>query len=144
MVGCVVGHVVVVELVQTCSDLFKLTQTRPNLSKLTHTRPNLSKLVQTRTNSSSILPPVGEASGKGSRSIAKHVGPSSVDPAALSARAGAATSDIGRAKMLAIERGQKLGELEERTARMMMESESFSSNAQQLMMKYRDKKWYQL
>ena len=89
--------------------------------------------------------PVGEASGKASRSVAKHLlGPTSVDPAALSGRAGAATSEIGRAKMLAIERGQKLGELEERTQRMVNESESFASHAHSLMMKYRDKKWYQL
>ncbi|XP_045104923.1 LOW QUALITY PROTEIN: syntaxin-binding protein 5-like, partial [Portunus trituberculatus] len=87
----------------------------------------------------------GESSGKPSRTLAKHVvAPNTPDAAALSARAGAATSDIGRAKMAAIERGQKLGDLEERTQRMMMESETFASQAHSLMMKYRDKKWYQL
>ena len=43
----------------------------------------------------------------------------------------------------ALERGEKLGDLEERTERMKMEAEQFSINANQLKMKYKDKKWYQ-
>ena len=43
----------------------------------------------------------------------------------------------------AIERGQHLGELEEASARMRNEAESYSQHAHQLMQKYRDKKWYQ-
>ena len=46
--------------------------------------------------------------------------------------------------MAAIERGEKLGKLEDRTAAMMNEAENFSSSARQLMLKYKDKKWYQL
>ena len=44
----------------------------------------------------------------------------------------------------AIERGERLGELEERTAQMRTEAEEFSKAAHQLKNKYRDKKWYQL
>ena len=44
----------------------------------------------------------------------------------------------------AIERGEKLGELEERTAQMRNEAEEYSRMANQLKAKYRDKKWYQL
>jgi len=43
----------------------------------------------------------------------------------------------------AIERGEKLGELEERTAQMRNEAEEYSKLASQLKAKYRDKKWYQ-
>jgi hypothetical protein len=42
-----------------------------------------------------------------------------------------------------MERGEKLGELEERTERMKLEAEQYSSTAHQLKMKYKDKKWYQ-
>jgi len=43
----------------------------------------------------------------------------------------------------ALERGERLGELEERTAQMRMEAEEYSKSAHQLKNKYRDKKWYQ-
>jgi len=43
----------------------------------------------------------------------------------------------------ALERGERLGELEERTAQMRSEAEEFSKSAHQLKNKYRDKKWYQ-
>ncbi|KAA0185337.1 hypothetical protein HAZT_HAZT004322 [Hyalella azteca] len=86
----------------------------------------------------------GEASGKPASSVAKHVPGPQQQMEAMNARAGNATSEIGRAKMAAIERGQRLGELDEKTAKMMHEAESFSSAARQLMLKYKDKKWYQL
>ncbi|XP_069961372.1 syntaxin-binding protein 5 isoform X5 [Cherax quadricarinatus] len=86
----------------------------------------------------------GEASGKGSRSVAKHVpGPTS-QLESLNVRAGTVAGDINKTRMQLVERGQKLGELEERTGKMMNEAESFSSAAHQLMLKYKDKKWYQL
>ena len=44
---------------------------------------------------------------------------------------------------LALERGEKLSEAEERTERMKMEAEEYSKTAHQLMLKYKDKKWYQ-
>jgi syntaxin-binding protein 5 len=44
----------------------------------------------------------------------------------------------------AIERGERLSELEERTAQMRNEAEEYSRMASQLKAKYRDKKWYQL
>jgi syntaxin-binding protein 5 len=46
--------------------------------------------------------------------------------------------------MLAIERGEKLGQLEDKTEKMSADAEKFSSAAHQLMLKYKDKKWYQL
>lgn len=88
---------------------------------------------------------------------------------------GAASGVVGelaRARIALEERGQKLGELEERTAAMMASAESFSKHAHdvrtcclfdqvkgrffsfltlpflcsvpQMMLKYKDKKWYQL
>lgn len=44
---------------------------------------------------------------------------------------------------LALERGEKLGEAEERTEEMRLRAKEYSETAHQLMMRYRDKKWYQ-
>lgn len=56
------------------------------------------------------------------------------------------TGEVGRAHQMMVERGEKLGQLEERTARMMGEAENFSHTSHNLMLKYKekDKKWYQL
>lgn len=41
------------------------------------------------------------------------------------------------------ERGERLGKLEDSTAKMQSEAEAFGSVAHAVMLKYRDKKWYQ-
>lgn len=85
---------------------------------------------------------VGEASsGKASKAVAKHIPGTMQD---VGQRVGSVTGDISRAHMLMVERGDKLNQLEERTQRMMNESETFSHSAHSLMLKYKDKKWYQL
>lgn len=85
---------------------------------------------------------VGEASsGKASKAVAKHIPGAMQD---VGQRVGSVTGDISRAHMLMVERGDKLNQLEERTQRMMNESETFSHSAHSLMLKYKDKKWYQL
>ncbi|KAG8223281.1 hypothetical protein J437_LFUL001558, partial [Ladona fulva] len=122
----------------------------------------------------------GEASGRASRSVARHIpGPaaataanpaSSTPPSssavgassslgggnpsspnttpsqieALNARAGSVSGEVWRAHQAVVERGEKLGLLEERSQRMMSEAENFSHSAHQVMLKYKDKKWYQL
>ena len=43
-----------------------------------------------------------------------------------------------------VERGQKLGEVEEQTAQMRDAAHQFSRNAENLADKYKNKKWYQL
>jgi len=86
---------------------------------------------------------VGDASGKASKTIAKHVGPSA-NLEQMGRQASGAASEVSRAHKLMLERGEKLGELEERTARMANEAEGFSNSAHGLMLKYKDKKWYQL
>ncbi|KAK5649859.1 hypothetical protein RI129_000888 [Pyrocoelia pectoralis] len=83
----------------------------------------------------------GESSGKANKSVAKHI-PGSLQE--LGGRAGSAASEISRAHKLALERGEKLNQLEERAERMKSEAENFSHSAHDLMVKYRDKKWYQL
>ncbi|XP_048485314.1 syntaxin-binding protein 5 isoform X3 [Plutella xylostella] len=86
----------------------------------------------------------GEGSGKPNRAIAKQiVGPNS-SIADVNTRASTAASEISRAHMLVLERGEKLGQLEDRTERMHHEAAQFSTSAHQLMLKYKDKKWYQL
>lgn len=62
----------------------------------------------------------------------------------LGQRASTATSEIARAHQMVVERGEKLSQLEDRTERMTNEAQQFSSSAHQLMLKYKDKKWYQL
>ncbi|OQV18337.1 Syntaxin-binding protein 5 [Hypsibius exemplaris] len=86
----------------------------------------------------------GEAAGKASKSTARHVPGSNSAMENAKMSSSMANSEIGRAKMLAIERGEKLSEIEETTERMRMQAEAFSSNASQLANKYKDKKWYKL
>lgn len=83
-------------------------------------------------------------SGKAPKLVAKLVPGPSAQLDALGNRASTAASEISRAHQLAVERGEKLSNLEDRTARMMNEAEQFSSNARELMMKNKDKRWYQL
>ncbi|XP_013422005.1 syntaxin-binding protein 5 [Lingula anatina] len=82
----------------------------------------------------------GETSGKAAKGLAKHI-PGGM--ASAQASAASATSEIGRAKMLAMERGEKLGELEMRTAAMMDKAKSYRDSAHALSQHYKDKKWYQ-
>ncbi|KAM9486199.1 syntaxin-binding protein 5-like isoform 4-T4 [Clarias gariepinus] len=82
------------------------------------------------------------AAGKASRSLAQHIpGQGSVE--AVRIAAGGAVGDLARARIALDERGQRLGELEERTAHMMASAETFSKHAHELMLKCKDKKWYQ-
>lgn len=121
---------------------------------------------------------VGEtAAGKASRSLAQHIpGPGNME--GMKGAASGVVGELARARIALDERGQKLGELEERTAAMMASAESFSKHAHdvrerhlferlynffsfsgyhinpdshfpplyflQMMLKYKDKKWYQL
>ncbi|XP_012528967.1 syntaxin-binding protein 5 isoform X12 [Monomorium pharaonis] len=83
----------------------------------------------------------GESSGRASRTVAKHIpGPNE----ALRERVASATGEVNMAHQMVVERGEKLSQLEDRTARMMSEAETFSQSAHGLMLKYKDKKWYQL
>lgn len=84
---------------------------------------------------------VGEASGKANKSIAKHIPGSMAD---MNARVTSSASEISRAHKLAMERGEKLNKLEENAERMRSEAENYASTAHDLMLKYRDKKWYQI
>ncbi|CAB3362639.1 Hypothetical predicted protein [Cloeon dipterum] len=84
----------------------------------------------------------GESSGKASRSVAKHIPGPTLE--GMNQRATSASSEVSRAHQMMVERGEKLGVLEERAERMRNEAESFSTSAHQLMLKYKDKKWYQL
>ncbi|KAI8421375.1 hypothetical protein MSG28_009455 [Choristoneura fumiferana] len=87
----------------------------------------------------------GEGSGKPSRTVAKHIPGSNKEALEqLGARASSASSDVARAHLLVLERGDKLSQLEDRTERMSNQAAEFSSSAHQLMLKYKDKKWYQL
>lgn len=43
----------------------------------------------------------------------------------------------------AIERGEKLGELDEKTAQMMLNAEVLTQRTIQIKNKYKDRKWYQ-
>ncbi|XP_046712460.1 syntaxin-binding protein 5 isoform X5 [Silurus meridionalis] len=83
------------------------------------------------------------AAGKASRSLAQHIpGPGSME--GMKGAASGVVGELARARIALDERGQKLGELEERTAAMMSSADSFSKHAHDVMLKYKDKKWYQL
>ncbi|XP_041108293.1 syntaxin-binding protein 5 isoform X9 [Polyodon spathula] len=80
--------------------------------------------------------------GKASRSLAQHIpGPGGIE--GMKGAASGVVGDLARARIALDERGQKLGELDERTAAMMASAESFSKHAHDMMLKYKDKKWYQ-
>ena len=72
---------------------------------------------------------VGEtAAGKASRSLAQHIpGPGGME--GMKGAASGVVGDLARARIALDERGQKLGELEERTAAMMASADSFSKHA---------------
>ncbi|XP_017782467.1 PREDICTED: syntaxin-binding protein 5 isoform X2 [Nicrophorus vespilloides] len=83
----------------------------------------------------------GENSGKASKHVAKHI------PGALqemNSRVASSSNEISRAHKLMLERGEKLGKLEDSSERMRNEAENFAGTAHDLMLKYKDKKWYQL
>ncbi|MFT7799956.1 syntaxin-binding protein 5-like isoform X6 [Arapaima gigas] len=85
----------------------------------------------------------GEATaGKASRSLAQHI-PGQAGVEGMRVAAGGVVGELARARVALDERGQRLGELEERTALMMSSAETFSKHAHELMLKCKDKKWYQ-
>lgn len=83
------------------------------------------------------------AAGKASRSLAQHI-PGQGGVEGMKVAASGVVGELARARIALDERGQRLGELEERTALMMTSAECFSKHAHELMLKYKDKKWYQL
>lgn len=85
----------------------------------------------------------GEASGKPSKTVARHIPGSTGNMEAMKAQAGTLAGEVMKARQGLVERGEALSQLEERTARMMTEAESYANTTHQLMNKYKDKKWYQ-
>ncbi|KAK7907785.1 hypothetical protein WMY93_016397 [Mugilogobius chulae] len=82
------------------------------------------------------------AAGKASRSLAQHIpGPGGIE--GMKGAASGVVGDLARARIALDERGQKLGELEDRTAAMMASADNFSKHAHEMMLKCKDKKWYQ-
>uniref|UniRef100_A0A8C7SZJ7 Syntaxin-binding protein 5-like n=1 Tax=Oncorhynchus mykiss TaxID=8022 RepID=A0A8C7SZJ7_ONCMY len=68
------------------------------------------------------------AAGKASRSLAQHIpGPQGME--GMKGAASGVVGDLARARIALDERGQKLGELEDRTAAMMASADSFSKHA---------------
>ncbi|XP_067372189.1 syntaxin-binding protein 5-like isoform X7 [Channa argus] len=82
------------------------------------------------------------AAGKASRSLAQHI-PGQAGMEGMKVAASGAVGELARARIALDERGQRLGELEDRTAVMMTSAETFSKHAHELMLKCKDKKWYQ-
>ena len=72
---------------------------------------------------------VGETTaGKASSSLAQHIpGPGGME--GMKGAASGVMGDLARARIALDERGQKLGELEDRTAAMMNSADSFSKHA---------------
>ncbi|XP_030050836.1 syntaxin-binding protein 5 [Microcaecilia unicolor] len=82
------------------------------------------------------------AAGKPPRSLAQHIpGPGGIE--GVKGAASGVVGELARTRMALDERGQKLGELEERTAAMLASADAFSKHAHEMMLKYKDKKWYQ-
>lgn len=89
----------------------------------------------------------GESSaGKASRGVAKHISSGS-QSSAMDKLKSAAVGSMGHEMRMAREgldeRGEKLGDIEDRTLQMMNQSENYAHAASQLAQKFKDKKWYQ-
>uniref|UniRef100_S4RZ55 V-SNARE coiled-coil homology domain-containing protein n=1 Tax=Petromyzon marinus TaxID=7757 RepID=S4RZ55_PETMA len=88
---------------------------------------------------------VGETgSGRASRSLAQHIPGHGSGSEGVKAAAGGVAAEMSRARLALDERGQRLGDLEDRTAAMLSGAENFSKHAHEMMLKTKDKKWYQL
>uniref|UniRef100_A0A8D1NC50 Syntaxin-binding protein 5 n=1 Tax=Sus scrofa TaxID=9823 RepID=A0A8D1NC50_PIG len=71
------------------------------------------------------------SSGKASRSLAQHIpGPGGIE--GVKGAASGVVGELARARLALDERGQKLGDLEERTAAMLSSADSFSKHAHEL------------
>lgn len=84
----------------------------------------------------------GETSGRPRPAVVTHI----PGPGGMEGVKGAATgvgAELARARWALDERGQKLGELEDRTAAMLTSADSFSKHAHEMMLKCKEKKWYQ-
>ncbi|XP_063773949.1 syntaxin-binding protein 5 isoform X2 [Pseudophryne corroboree] len=82
------------------------------------------------------------ASGKASRGLAQHFpGPGGIE--GVKGAASGVVGELARARWALDERGQKLGELEDKTAAMLASADSFSKQAHEMMVKCKEKKWYQ-
>lgn len=96
--------------------------------------------------------------GKPSKGIAKHISASLASGASASGSTATAGANTDKLKQAAAgtmghdlrlaregldERGEKLGAIEDQTAQMMNQAESYSQAAHQLAQKFKDKKWYQ-
>lgn len=83
-----------------------------------------------------LVPTVGEAAaGKASRSLAQHI-PGQGGVEGMKVAASGVVGELARARIALDERGQRLGELEERTALMMTSAEAFSKHAHEVKMKH--------
>uniref|UniRef100_A0A7N6BN37 Syntaxin-binding protein 5-like n=1 Tax=Anabas testudineus TaxID=64144 RepID=A0A7N6BN37_ANATE len=71
------------------------------------------------------------AAGKASRSLAQHI-PGQAGVEGMKVAASGAVGELARARIALDERGQRLGELEERTALMMTSAETFSKHAHEV------------
>lgn len=75
---------------------------------------------------------VGESgAGKAPRSLAQHIpGPGGIE--GMKGAASGIVGDLARARIALDERGQKLSDVEERTAAMMASADSFSKHAHEV------------
>ncbi|GAB1606340.1 syntaxin-binding protein 5-like, partial [Argonauta hians] len=84
----------------------------------------------------------GETSGKAAKGMAKFIAGSG-NMQNLTAQSTSVGGEVARTKQLFHERGEKLEGLEDKTQQMAASAEGYSQVAHQLMLKYKDKKWYQ-
>ncbi|XP_052807589.1 syntaxin-binding protein 5-like isoform X9 [Mya arenaria] len=85
----------------------------------------------------------GESSGKSARGLATRVPGSGGIQGLQSQTQATVAGEVSRARQLLSERGEKLSGVSERTEEMAMQAEAYSNTAHQIMLKYKDKKWYQ-
>ncbi|CAH1799063.1 unnamed protein product [Owenia fusiformis] len=82
----------------------------------------------------------GPDSGKAAPNVTKYI----AGTAGLQASSDSAMGAVSYARQALDERGQRLGELSDVSERMREQAQSFQSMSHDVMLKYKNKKWYQL
>jgi syntaxin-binding protein 5 len=84
----------------------------------------------------------GESAGKANTGVAKHIPGANMAP--LQGNAVGGNSEIAKAKMAVMERGQKLNEIEDQMENMSSEAKEYAKTSRDLKNHYKNKKWYQI
>ncbi|KRY31069.1 Syntaxin-binding protein 5 [Trichinella spiralis] len=85
----------------------------------------------------------GESCGKPLKNVAQRI-PMQTLSAEVSQKKVNTTNEVAKARLALHERGEKLSEVEDRTAALLDSTKSYADHMHEIMLKQKNKKWYQL